>query len=136
MFVCAAGNAGPQRNSIQYPAKYKSTIAVAAVDQTFKLRVDASTGPELDVVAPGVDIYSTDLPHGYTTRGGSSMAAPFVSGVIALMLSREKKNPIITTIKSSDAIRERIGSTAFQLGTPEDKDVYGMGLIHPQRMIV
>ncbi|UZR99691.1 S8 family peptidase [Chondrinema litorale] len=134
--VCAAGNAGPKQDSIQYPAKYKSTIAVAAIDRNFKLRVDASTGPELDLVAPGVDIYSADLPYGYTTRGGSSMAAPFVSGVIALMLAREKKNPRITTINLTDGIRECISNTAFQLGNPEEKSLYGMGLIHPQRMIV
>ena len=135
--VCSAGNAGPKKNSVQYPAVYQSTIAVGALDKNCKLRFDASTGSHLDIVAPGIDIYSTAVPYGYVTRGGSSMAAPFVSGVIALALSRHRQVPTNqSTINTPDGMRNYLRSTALKLGNTHDEELYGSGLIHPKCMIV
>ena len=88
--VCASGNDG---QSVNYPAKYDEVIAVAAVEASGTLARFSSTGPELDVAAPGVKIYSTWNNNQYINLDGTSMACPCISGMIALILSWYKANP-------------------------------------------
>jgi minor extracellular protease Epr len=86
--VAAAGNYG--NNGISAPACISYTIAVGAVDNTDTIAPFSSIGmPMKDhgIVAPGVNIYSTWLSNDYLSLNGTSMATPFVSGTIALMLN-------------------------------------------------
>ncbi|OPH56227.1 hypothetical protein BC351_29105 [Paenibacillus ferrarius] len=88
LVVAAAGNAGNKEgtgDSIQYPAKYNSVIAVGAVDQNRQRAPFSSTGSELEVSAPGEAIYSTYLNNGYKISSGTSMASAFVTGELALL---------------------------------------------------
>jgi subtilisin family serine protease len=88
--VCASGNDG---EDVNFPAKYDESIAVAAVENDGKLARFSSRGPELDVAAPGVKIYSTWGNNQYVNLDGTSMACPTISGIIALIISWYKKNP-------------------------------------------
>ena len=84
--VCAAGN---ERGShATYPAAYPETIAVSAVKQGYQFDGNYSNyGPEIDITAQGTNIYSTTIGGGYTTLTGTSMSAPIVSGIVALIKS-------------------------------------------------
>lgn len=88
--VCAAGNDG---GGVNFPAKYDEVIAVAATEKSGNLAKFSSRGPELDVAAPGVQIYSTWLNDQYIMLDGTSMACPCISGIIALIIGWYKKHP-------------------------------------------
>jgi subtilisin family serine protease len=94
--VCASGNDGA---SVNFPAKYDEVIAVAAVEASGQLARFSSRGPELDIAAPGVKIYSTWGNNQYISLDGTSMACPCISGMIALILSWYKLNPSPNFVK-------------------------------------
>ena len=86
LLVAATGNTGA---AVLYPAACDGVLAVAATDRSDQRASFSNYGPEVDLAAPGVDIYSTwPWLDGYFTKSGTSMAAPHVSGVAALVWSR------------------------------------------------
>jgi subtilisin family serine protease len=72
---------------VMYPAAYPEVIAVAAMDPFEKLAEFSNTGPEIDVLAPGVNTLSLNLNNGYGVASGTSMATAHVTGAVALMLA-------------------------------------------------
>ena len=117
--VAAAGNDGA--NLLRYPAAYSNTIAVGATDSFNNLAGFSNFGPEMDLVAPGVSIYSTNLGGAYGYRSGTSMAAPFVSGLAAILRGIPGS--------SAGTVRSIMESTALDLGPTGWDSFYGNGLI-------
>ncbi|EMA39122.1 S8 family peptidase [Halobiforma nitratireducens] len=114
--VAAAGNYG-RPDSVSYPAAYDEFVAVTATDIDDELTGFSSTGPEVDIAAPGADICST-VVDGYAVQSGTSMAAPHVTGATATLLA-DGYTP-------TDA-RERLLETAEDLGMADTDQ--GAGLV-------
>ncbi|WP_299113972.1 S8 family serine peptidase [uncultured Winogradskyella sp.] len=97
LVISGAGNENSNIDeSLFYPAAYPEVISVAAIDQNGKKGQFSNYGKTVDVVAPGVHIFSTHINNGYKFNDGTSMAAAYVSGVSALIWS---KNTCLSNIE-------------------------------------
>ncbi|WP_128694680.1 S8 family serine peptidase [Methanoculleus taiwanensis] len=122
VLVGAAGNDGRYSgygDTVDYPARYGSVIAVSAIDENNQRASWSSTGPAVELAAPGVGIYST-YPDGYRSVSGTSMACPHVAGVAALVLAA---HPDL----GNTEVRELLTTTATDLGRSA---WYGYGLVN------
>lgn len=108
VIVFSVGNDG--NPSINHPANLEGTISVGAINSHGIKESFSNYGNELDVVAPGKDIYTTQIRNysSYTFSTGTSMACPFVAGTAALMLS---VNPDLTWLE----VKNLIQSSAYKL---------------------
>jgi len=122
--IAAAGNTG--RPGVLYPAAYPPALAVAATDANNRVAWFSSSGPEVDVAAPGVGIYSTYWTASggstYQTLSGTSMATPHVAGAAALLAG-------LPQFDTPDKIRTALEATALDLGAPCRDAQYGAGLV-------
>lgn len=110
--VCAAGNHAGTRPA--YPAYYTNCLAVAATDANDFVASWSGYGDWVDVVAPGVNIYSTLPVNGYGYKSGTSMAAAYVSGMAGLLftvVSDANRNGFV-----NDEVRKAIETNCDELG--------------------
>ena len=83
--VAAAGN-GYVTTKIASPACLSSVIGVGATfDNADAIWAGSNSGPPLDLLAPGANIYSSALGGSYSTATGTSMASPHVAGAFAVL---------------------------------------------------
>lgn len=135
--IAAAGNDG-RKNSVNYPGKYPEVICVSAYDKNGKPAKFNSTGREVQFSAPGVDIYSTWLNQKYATLSGTSMATPFMTGLVALLLSKHIKQELETgqnDCKTVEQIREHLLKYADKKGVSGHDENWGYGVINPIKLI-
>lgn len=126
--VGAAGNNG---GAVIYPAAYPEVIAVSATDSTNTIVSWSSRGPEVDLAAPGVEIYSTYMGQTYKTLSGTSMSTPHVAGTAALLLSVPEKCDFDKNGKCTPfEVQQRLENTAKDLGLSGKDSLYGAGLVN------
>lgn len=119
LVFCAAGNAG-KSSPIMFPAKYNETIAIGAIDSSLNRTAFTCSGPELDFLCPGEDIFSCVPGNRYASMSGTSMSNPFAAGYAALVLSYMKKKinkeQCVNIFKSSvvDLKEEKYRTKSYQ----------------------
>ncbi len=130
LIVAAAGNTGNQDNEPTYPAAFEGVLAVGAVDERDQMAPFSQHGPFIQLVAPGVDVPSTTWRGAgrgaYASQSGTSIAAPHVSGVAALLWAMRPD-------LSATQIAETLRATAEDLGPPGADDAFGAGLVSAAR---
>lgn len=126
--VAASGNSGTLLG-VAWPARYNSVIAVGATDFGNSRPMFSSTGPELELTAPGHEILSTKRGGDYEIREGTSQAAAHVAGAVAVVLSTpirdQNRNGTV-----ADEVRQRLIDTAVDLGDVGFDEEYGHGMVN------
>ncbi|MHA7815971.1 MAG: S8 family peptidase [Pseudohaliea sp.] len=144
LLVASAGNESSDTPS--YPAAYDGVIAVAAVDAQREAAGYSNFGPHIDIAAPGgdtsADLTGDGFPDGilstgrssedfaYTFLQGTSMAAPHVSGILALMKSI---NPALSPAAVDRLLQD--GELTTELGAGGRDDRFGYGLANAARAV-
>lgn len=124
VMAAAAGNGNSCVDCVSYPAKYTNTIAVGCVDQYRAFCAFASTGPEVDLAAPGNAIQSTwwTGDAAYQRAGGTSMSTPHVAGAAALVWAA---HPEWTNAQ----VRQALEASAQDVATAGKDAKTGFGLV-------
>lgn len=127
--VFAAGNFGPYGSTNVSPANYPEAFAIGAVDNADQIYAYSSRGPSAcgeaqtvypELVAPGVNVKTSDLYGFYTQATGTSLSAPHAAGALALLLSAY---PNLTAYQQQAALT----SGAVDLGAAGPDNTFGYG---------
>jgi subtilisin family serine protease len=119
--VAASGNDG-YANLISSPACGSKVISVGSVSKADMVSSFSNKGSILDLTAPGESITTTNSTGGFSAVSGTSAAAPFVTGVIALLKSLPES-------PSAETIKQALFSGAKDLGSAGKDDSYGYGRV-------
>ena len=123
LMIAASGNSGER--DVGYPAKFEDVVAVGALSESEsgppEIAHYSSYGPEIELAAPGTDVWSLYPEEQVAVMSGTSMAAPQVAGLAGLMISEG--------IPHSEVI-DLMKETAFDLGDPGYNEYYGHGMIN------
>ena len=125
LLVAAAGNSGPCSDCVGYPAAYSEVVAVSSTTTSDSLSSFSSTGPEVELAAPGSNVNSTYNDGGYRELSGTSMACPHVSGAAAQLMANGATN--------SDA-RTQLKNTAEDIGLGSNEQ--GAGLLDAENAVL
>ncbi|WP_455279183.1 S8 family peptidase [[Eubacterium] cellulosolvens] len=142
--IILVGSAGNEGNStgtgdnIIYPARYENVIAVSAINQEDQRPSFSSTGPAVELAAPGSNIVSTFID-GYATLTGTSMSCAHVTGSIALLLNSDvPTNYDNNTNEKWDPaeIRNILRDTADDIGQEGKDQQFGYGLVNINQVFI
>ncbi len=131
IIVCAAANAGKlYKYNISYPGRLGSVLCVGSHTANGQPSAFTSVGREVDFLAPGEDIWSTAPGGQYVLKTGTSMAAPFVSGLAALILAYDRS--FRSEIRNVAQVRELFRAMCSKSGHHDQES--GHGTLDPKRI--
>ncbi|MET9324499.1 type VII secretion-associated serine protease mycosin [Streptomyces sp. NPDC003038] len=122
--VASAGNGGEAGDRASYPAAYPGVIAVTAVDRRGKKAAFSTRNWYATVSAPGVDVVIADPDRSYYEGWGTSAAAAFVSGAVALV---KAAHPDLSPAQ----IKKLLEDTASDAPRGGRDDARGHGMVDP-----
>lgn len=137
----AAGNDNSDANDVDYPGRLRTVLSIGAIAQNGTRWVDdfetgSNYGPELDLVAPGKDIFVTDrtgsagqTTSDYWTFSGTSFATPMAAGIAALILSMRPE------LDAYD-VEWLLSASAIDLGPAGRDNEYGRGLVNAAQAVL
>jgi type VII secretion-associated serine protease mycosin len=120
--VAAPGNT--TTTFVDFPAAYPGVVAVGGVDMRGEHAALSTSGPQILLAAPSVDVVSTIPGASYGSGTGTSAATAIVAGVAALVRSKFPKMPATEVI-------HRLTATAIDKGPKGRDDQYGYGIVNP-----
>jgi subtilisin family serine protease len=126
--VAAAGNDGESGSQASYPAAWPHVFTVGATDENDQIASFSTVGPDVDIVAPGLDMVgavplSRD-PSGYSSNlAGTSFSAPLVAAAAAWIWTMR---PNLTVTQLGEVLRH----SARDLGAPGYDTTYGWGILN------
>ena len=136
LLVAAVGNGGS--GDVLYPAAYDEVIGVGSVTSDNEKSSFSRSGDEVELVAPGSGIKSAAIGGNYRVSSGTSMATPFVTGALALILqSNENAWSDMDIVNgdgewTNDEVRGVLRETAIDLGEEGTDEDFGYGLLNLQ----
>ncbi|WP_214483083.1 S8 family serine peptidase [Bacillus sp. SM2101] len=119
IIIASASNSSDE--NVGYPASYPGVISVSSVDIKYSKYIKSSNG-KIDFSAPGVHIVTTSKDNGYEIVDGNSIAAPHITGLVALLLEYDRE------LSLSD-IYSMLKSMSVELGIPGKDKVFGEGFV-------
>jgi subtilisin family serine protease len=146
LIVASVGNQGQDVNALNFPAGYSRVLGVGAqcdgnvtfdCPRPFQAATFSNHNRTVDVIAPGVNILSSvpvrvaerAVAPGYALKDGTSMAAPYVTGVAALVLAANGGR------LSPYQVARQITNTAIDMGRRGRDDATGHGLVNPRAAV-
>lgn len=127
--ICAMGNYGD--NYSCFPADYEETIGATSYKKDRNISKFSSRSNDADFALPGEDILTTNLNNQYSIVNGTSFAAPFLSGLLAIIISEAKKKNMNYSIND---LKNILINSCDDYG-PEGKDRYfGYGIINVNKL--
>jgi type VII secretion-associated serine protease mycosin len=128
LIFAAAGNTDMHDTGVQVPARYPWAVGVGALDQSGNHLSTSVTGTEVELSAPGKNIYSDSKGGIWRYGTGTSDATAIVSGVAALVWSK------FPTLSAAEVLH-RIEATATDKGAPGRDPEYGFGVVDPVKAL-
>jgi subtilisin family serine protease len=132
LVIASSGNGQAEGNRTNYPAAYETVVAVSATGNSDVVTGFSTTGPQVDIAAPGVGIWSTQWFPGqgdtYAPENGTSPAAPYVAGAAGLIWS-------LRPDLSADAVACVLEASADDKGAPGKDSEYGWGRLNALRAL-
>jgi len=120
--IAAAGN---EAGGVGQPASYDSTTAVAAIDDEKQHASFSNTGPEVDFATGGVNVYSTYLNNSYAKLSGTSMAAPALAAIVALIKAKHRADGVEL---GPAQLRDHLQKISYDVGPEGFDETFGHGL--------
>lgn len=130
ILVAAAGNERLDGNTVAYPAAFDSVIAVAATKEDDDIYPTSSQGETIAIAGPGAYIISTYADRAYMRMTGTSMAAPHVTGALALKISDDLQT---SGMKDLAYYQDLLCSTADNIGLSAIDA--GCGLVDAEELV-
>ncbi|MGW2540657.1 type VII secretion-associated serine protease mycosin [Kitasatospora sp. NPDC001574] len=127
LVVASVGNSAQSGNPIEYPGALPGVVGVGAVDRNGWVAPESEQGPQVDVAAPGVDMYNACIgPSGYCKTHGTSDAAAIVSASAALLWA------VHPEWSANQVVRVLINTAGKPTDGSDRNDIVGYGIVRPR----